>query len=188
MTIDVREMRQVAAIANEGSFARAAKVLHISQPALSRSIQEVESGERGQSVYIDVRRFWCEVAWTMARQRRVGFEGALYHVMARSDRREPIVLDDDERKAHAQKLFEEGCAALGIDANAQRLKKTNDKDKVMLAALIADQTRVPLAWLCEALGMGSRSNCSRLINAERRNVLNPRRRKSENSNIAIYTD
>jgi len=42
MTIDVREMRQVAAIASEGSFAKAAKVLHISQPALSRSIQEVE--------------------------------------------------------------------------------------------------------------------------------------------------
>ncbi|HMO49521.1 MAG TPA: LysR family transcriptional regulator [Kiritimatiellia bacterium] len=42
MTIDVREMRQVAAIASEGSFAGAAKVLHMSQPALSRSIQEVE--------------------------------------------------------------------------------------------------------------------------------------------------
>ena len=42
MTIDVREMRQVAAIATEGSFAKASKVLHMSQPALSRSIQEVE--------------------------------------------------------------------------------------------------------------------------------------------------
>lgn len=42
MIIDVREMRQVAAIAKEGGFAKAAKVLHISQPALSRSIQEVE--------------------------------------------------------------------------------------------------------------------------------------------------
>ncbi|HMP74180.1 MAG TPA: LysR family transcriptional regulator, partial [Kiritimatiellia bacterium] len=35
-------MRQVAAIATEGSFAKASKVLHMSQPALSRSIQEVE--------------------------------------------------------------------------------------------------------------------------------------------------
>lgn len=42
MGIDVREMRQVAAVAKEGGFAKAAKVLHISQPALSRSIQEVE--------------------------------------------------------------------------------------------------------------------------------------------------
>ncbi len=59
----------------------------------------------------------------------------------------------DHSLGHAQKLFEEGCAALGIDANALRLKKTNDKDKVMLAALLADQTRVPLDWLCEAPGI-----------------------------------
>jgi DNA-binding transcriptional LysR family regulator len=42
MSIQLREMRQVAAIAKEGSFAKAARVLHISQPALSRSIREVE--------------------------------------------------------------------------------------------------------------------------------------------------
>ncbi len=42
MSVDVREIRQVAMVATEGGFARAAKVLHISQPALSRSIQEVE--------------------------------------------------------------------------------------------------------------------------------------------------
>ncbi|HMP74635.1 MAG TPA: LysR family transcriptional regulator, partial [Kiritimatiellia bacterium] len=42
MSIDVREIRQVATVASEGGFAKAAKVLHISQPALSRSIQEVE--------------------------------------------------------------------------------------------------------------------------------------------------
>jgi DNA-binding transcriptional LysR family regulator len=42
MSIQLREMRQAAAIAKEGSFAKAARVLHISQPALSRSIREVE--------------------------------------------------------------------------------------------------------------------------------------------------
>lgn len=42
MSIEVREIRQVATVASEGGFAKAAKVLHISQPALSRSIQEVE--------------------------------------------------------------------------------------------------------------------------------------------------
>ena len=35
-------MQQVAAIAREGSFAKAAKALRISQPALSRSIRAVE--------------------------------------------------------------------------------------------------------------------------------------------------
>jgi len=43
MSIELRDMRQVAAIAKEGSFAKAAKVLHISQPALSRSIRSVEN-------------------------------------------------------------------------------------------------------------------------------------------------
>jgi DNA-binding transcriptional LysR family regulator len=42
MIIDIREIRQVATVAKEGGFAKASKVLHISQPALSRSIQEIE--------------------------------------------------------------------------------------------------------------------------------------------------
>jgi DNA-binding transcriptional LysR family regulator len=43
MKIDLRELRQMDAITREGSFAKAARVLHISQPALTRSIQELES-------------------------------------------------------------------------------------------------------------------------------------------------
>jgi DNA-binding transcriptional LysR family regulator len=42
MTIDLQQMRQIIALAEHGSFVRAATVLHISQPALSRSIQAVE--------------------------------------------------------------------------------------------------------------------------------------------------
>jgi DNA-binding transcriptional LysR family regulator len=42
LDLDLRELNQVLAIAAEGSFAQAARRLHISQPALSRSIQEVE--------------------------------------------------------------------------------------------------------------------------------------------------
>ena len=42
LDLDLRELNQVLAIAAEGSFAHAARRLHISQPALSRSIQEVE--------------------------------------------------------------------------------------------------------------------------------------------------
>jgi len=40
--LEIRELRQILAITTEGSFASAARSLHISQPALSRSIQEVE--------------------------------------------------------------------------------------------------------------------------------------------------
>lgn len=40
--IELKRLRQVVAIADSGSFARAAETLHMSQPALSRSIQDLE--------------------------------------------------------------------------------------------------------------------------------------------------
>lgn len=42
MGLELRQMRQVLALAEHGSFARAALALHLSQPALSRSIQLLE--------------------------------------------------------------------------------------------------------------------------------------------------
>jgi DNA-binding transcriptional LysR family regulator len=42
MALEIRQMRQVLALAELGSFVRAASVLHMSQSALSRSIQGVE--------------------------------------------------------------------------------------------------------------------------------------------------
>ncbi len=73
MSIDVREIRQVATVAREGGFAKAAKVLHISQPALSRSIQEVERKagfrifERGRegALLTDAGRFFMRQAGDM---------------------------------------------------------------------------------------------------------------------------
>jgi DNA-binding transcriptional LysR family regulator len=42
MDFDLRLLRHARALADEGSFARAARTLHLTQPALSRSIQELE--------------------------------------------------------------------------------------------------------------------------------------------------
>lgn len=42
MDFDLRLLRHARALAEEGSFARAARTLHLTQPALSRSIQELE--------------------------------------------------------------------------------------------------------------------------------------------------
>jgi DNA-binding transcriptional LysR family regulator len=50
MTLEVRQMRHVIALADHGSFARAATALGLSQPALSRSIQAVER-EVGTSLF-----------------------------------------------------------------------------------------------------------------------------------------
>ena len=51
MSLDVRRMRNVIALAEHGSFARAATALGLSQPALSRSIQSVER-EIGSSLFV----------------------------------------------------------------------------------------------------------------------------------------
>ena len=42
MAIDLRLLRCALALAKHGTFARTAQVIHVSQPALSRSIQEIE--------------------------------------------------------------------------------------------------------------------------------------------------
>src|SRR5512139_3428735 len=42
MDFDLRQLRHARALAEQGSFARASRTLHLTQPALSRSIQELE--------------------------------------------------------------------------------------------------------------------------------------------------
>jgi DNA-binding transcriptional LysR family regulator len=42
MALELQQLRQLLALAQHGSFVRAAKALHLSQPALSRSIQGLE--------------------------------------------------------------------------------------------------------------------------------------------------
>jgi REP element-mobilizing transposase RayT len=42
----------------------------------------------------------------MPRQRRIECSGAIYHAMARGDRREDIVLDDSDRKRFEETLAE----------------------------------------------------------------------------------
>jgi DNA-binding transcriptional LysR family regulator len=55
MALEVRRMRHVIALAEHGSFARAAAALGMSQPALSRSIQSVER-EVGSSLFVRTTR------------------------------------------------------------------------------------------------------------------------------------
>lgn len=51
MSFELRQLRHVLALAEHGSFARAAVALHLSQPALSRSIQSFER-HVGTSVFV----------------------------------------------------------------------------------------------------------------------------------------
>jgi DNA-binding transcriptional LysR family regulator len=51
MALELQQLRQVVALAEHRSFVRAAAALHISQPALSRSIQTVER-EFGSNLFV----------------------------------------------------------------------------------------------------------------------------------------
>ena len=51
MSFELRQLRHVLALAEHGSFARAAVALHLSQPALSRSVQSFER-QVGTSLFV----------------------------------------------------------------------------------------------------------------------------------------
>jgi putative transposase len=53
----------------------------------------------------------------MARRLRIEYPGAIYHVMSRGDRREPIFKDDEDRQRFVQTLGE-GCARSGWQVHA----------------------------------------------------------------------
>ena len=53
----------------------------------------------------------------MARSLRIQYAGAYYHVMARGNRREPIVLDDDDRRFFLKALGE-ACGMTGWRVHA----------------------------------------------------------------------
>ncbi len=53
----------------------------------------------------------------MARQLRIEYAGAIYHVMSRGDRRETIFLDDEDRKGFLRTLGE-ACERAGWEVLA----------------------------------------------------------------------
>jgi DNA-binding transcriptional LysR family regulator len=75
MAFELQQLRQVIALAEHGSFVRAAAVLHISQPALSRSIQNLEKHlgsnlfvrSSGGAVPTDLGRLYIERARDLLR-------------------------------------------------------------------------------------------------------------------------
>lgn len=48
--MDIRHLRQILAIRDHGSFARAAEALHVAQPALSKSVAKIER-ELGVTIF-----------------------------------------------------------------------------------------------------------------------------------------
>ena len=59
----------------------------------------------------------CRKLWAVARKLRVEYPGAIYHVMNRGDRREPIFLGDPDRVLFLEALGE-ACRKTGWQVHA----------------------------------------------------------------------
>ena len=120
----------------------------------------------------------------MARKLRLQYPGAIYHLMSRGDRREPVFLEDADRSLFVSTLVE-ACAktdwhvhpygkqrresaedkasrlvALGLkEAGWKRsdlaLRRKGDPVKIALARRLRWETTMPVKWICERLAMGS---------------------------------
>ena len=81
------------------------------------------------------------------------YEGALYHLMNRGDRREPIFQDDKDREWSNEDL--------------ERLPK-GDSQKVKIASRLRKETTMTWDWIAQNLAMGASAyaaNCVRLHRA-----------------------
>jgi hypothetical protein len=112
----------------------------------------------------------------MARKLRIQYPGAIYHVMNRGDRQEPISGDDrlleqvsarpgprhfgeavqEASEAQAECLVVEGLKRLGWTEKVLRAKRRGDASKVALPRELRSRTTMPLAWIAERLWMGRR--------------------------------
>ena len=83
----------------------------------------------------------------MARKARVEFEGAVYHVLDRGDRREAIFMDDADRRRFLETLGE-ACARTGWHVHAFVLMGNHDHFMIETpqANLVAGMRWFQTAW------------------------------------------
>ncbi len=89
----------------------------------------------------------------MARKLRVEYPGAVYHVMNRGDRREPIFRDDADRQQLINTLGK-ACGKTGW--------------KVAMASRLRAETAVTVKWIAERLQMGAPGYLNHLLYLRRR--------------------
>ena len=119
----------------------------------------------------------------MARKSRIQYPGAIYHVMNRGDRQEPVFGDDrlleqvsarpwprhfgeavqEASEAQAERLVVEGLKRLGWTEEVLRAKRKGDASKVALARELRSRTTMPLAWIAGRLWMGRRGYLAWLL-------------------------
>jgi hypothetical protein len=106
----------------------------------------------------------------MARKLRIQYPGAIYHVINRGDRREPMFADDQDR----QKF-------LGWREEDLRARLKGETSKVELAQELRTQTAMPLAWIAQRLWLGSRGFLTWLLQRRGKVSLGRNRAASDNT-------
>ena len=104
----------------------------------------------------------------MARRLRVGYPGAIDHLMNRGDRREEIFRDDADRQSFLDTLGE-ACGKAGWQVHALNRRQDlgnrpkGDPCKVATARRLRRETTMTLQWIARRLGMGSASMVSHCL-------------------------
>src|SRR6266699_2290245 len=110
----------------------------------------------------------------MARKLRIQYAGAIYHVMNRGDRSDPIFEDDQDRHRLLESLGQ-ACQKTGWQVHAYCLMSNHfhlvletpqpkgHHVKVKIAQQLREQTPMHRQWIADRLRMGSASYVSNLL-------------------------
>ncbi len=91
----------------------------------------------------------------MPRALRLEYPGAMYHILNRGDRREPIFHEECDRTLFLNHLRLDG-AELGHRAKG-------DARKIRIARRLRTETAVTLKWIAAALRIGTWTHVSNLL-------------------------
>jgi len=100
----------------------------------------------------------------MPRQRRIEYEGTIYRVLSRGNRRESIFLDDAHRhdfiKTLAEAIRKGEMKRRGRKKAEPRRRPKSDGAKMAPAARLRRETTLALGDIAERLQMGSKKSLS----------------------------
>jgi hypothetical protein len=109
----------------------------------------------------------------MPRERRIEYAGAIYHAMARGNRRADILGDSD--RCRFVETLEEALEASGWVLYGWVLISKGDWRKGLVAGLIRKRSLVDNGWLARHLAMGSRTAVSRIMGQARQRMQDDRK-------------
>ena len=122
---------------------------------------------------------WQGSLGPMARKLRVEYPGAVYHVMNRGDRREPILRDDEGRQRFLDTLAQ-ACGKTGWKVHAICLmpnhfhlvelgrRAKGDVPKVPIAVRVREETAMTVKWIADRLQMGAPAYVNPLLHCRRK--------------------